>query len=363
MEENNKTQHPSREFDLIELAKKVLAEKKLLFRFIVVFTLIGVIYALNQQKRYTSVVTMAPEVSGMGMSGSLSDIAGMVGLNLDANNGGVDAIYPEIYPEVLASSSFLIKLFPIQVRQKNDTESKTYYNHLKYDTKSPFWTYPGYLLGEFIRKITSSSDTQERNDTIIPTYLTKEQDAICGMIRRSIDCQINKGTNVITISVEDIDPIVATTIADTVQKRLQDYITLYRTQKARIDQKYAEKLNKIAEKEYQKAQLAYASYADSHIKNVLTMYQTQLEALENNVEMKYKTFSQTAAQVEQAKAKVQERTPAFTVIQEPCVPLRASSTPRSMMVLGFIILGILVDSLWVLYLRDVAKSILFKKKK
>ena len=93
------------------------------------------------------------------------------------------------------------------------------------------------------------------------------------------------------------------------------------------------------------------------------MYQTQLEALENNVEMKYKTFSQTAAQVEQAKAKVQERTPAFTVIQEPCVPLRASSTPRSMMVLGFIILGILVDSLWVLYLRDVAKSILFKKKK
>ena len=362
MEENNKTQHPSREFDLIELAKKVLAEKKLLFRFIVVFTLIGVIYALNQQKRYTSVVTMAPEVSGMGMSGSLSDIAGMVGLNLDANSGGVDAIYPEIYPEVLASSSFLIKLFPIQVKQKNDTESKSYYNHLKYDYKSPFWTYPGYLVGQLICKITNSDEKEQGGcKTIIPTHLTKEQDAICGMARKNIDCQINKGTNVITISVEDIDPIIAATLADTVQKRLQDYITLYRTHKARIDLKYAEKLNKVAEVEYHKAQQAYASYSDSHTKNILTMYQSKLEALENNVELKYKTFSQTAAQIEQAKAKVQERTPAFTVIQEPCVPLRASSTPRSMMVLTFIILGIIADALWVLYIRDIKKSFFQKK--
>ena len=333
------------EIDLVGMAKKVLAEKKLLGYFMLVFACIGVIYALNQQKTYTATVSLAPEASGMGMSASLSDLAGMVGLDIGGNNGSVDAIYPEIYPEVLASSKFLVELFDIQVKMKDDSAPKSYYSHLKEDIKIPFWQYPSLWLKSAIEKVMDKDQTDHKQKGINLHHLTKEQSSIFETLRNNIGCQINKGTNIIYISVEDVDPFVSAAIADTVQKRLQEYIIRYRTQKARIDLEYALAINREAEDEY-------AHFSDAHTNNVLSAYRTKESALENAVDLRFTTFSQTTAQVQKAQAKVQERTPAFTVIQEACVPLKASSIPRSFMVIIFIIIGIASDSLWVLYLRD-----------
>lgn len=352
MKENNKNTLTIRELDVIGLTKKVLAEKKLLVYFILVFAVIGIIYAFNQQKRYTSTVSMAPEASGMGMSESLSDLAGMVGINLDGNSGTVDAIYPEIYPEVLASTRFLVNLFGIQVKQSDDNIYKSYYDHIKFDTKVPFWDYPKIMLQEFFTCLLSKETESTGSSKIDPTHLTKEQNDICGIMSNNIGCQINKGTNIIYISVEDVDPVISAEIADTIQKRLQEYIIQYRTQKARIDLEYSLTLAKKAEAEYQKAQRNYASYSDSHTNSKLVAYQSKISALENDMDLKYTTLSHALAKVEQAKAKIQERTPAFTVIQEACVPLKPSSTPRSFMVFGFMILGCITDALWVLFLRD-----------
>ncbi len=352
MKENN-DKGKNLEIDLIGMAQKVLAEKKLLGYFMLVFAIIGCIYAINQQKTYTATVSLAPEASGMGMSASLSDLAGMVGLDVGGSSGSVDAIYPDIYPEVLASSRFLVDLFDIQVKMKDCSTPKSYYSHIKEDTKIPFWQYPFEWLKNAIEKLTDKSkDGMPSQKGINLHHLTKEQSSIFEALRKNIGCQINKGTNIIYISVEDVDPLVSAAIADTVQKRLQEYIIDYRTQKARIDLEYALTVNKEAELAYIKARKEYAEYSDAHSNNVLTVYRAKESALENAVDLRFTTYSQTTAQVQKAQAKVQERTPAFTVIQEASVPLKASSTPRSIMVMFFIILGIISDSIWVLYLRD-----------
>jgi uncharacterized protein involved in exopolysaccharide biosynthesis len=52
------------------------------------------------------------------------------------------------------------------------------------------------------------------------------------------------------------------------------------------------------------------------------------------MQLKFNNYSETSRQVQQALAKVQENTPAFTIIQRAIVPLKASSTPRSMMVIS-----------------------------
>lgn len=348
----------SYEIDLIEMAGKVLAEKKTLGRFMLVFAIIGVIYALGQQKRYTSTVTLAPEATGMGMSQSISELAGMVGLDLGSGNNSVDAIYPEIYPEVLASTSFVVDLFDLQVKQKNDTESKTYYDHIVTDSKIPFYSYPMIWLGKLFES--KEKDEAGGDGGINPNHLTKDQDGVYSTISHNIGCSINKGTNIISISVEDVDPIVATTIADTVKNRLQEYITVYRTKKARIDMDYCQKLYDKAEKEYIQARDEFAAFSDTHNSNVLVSYSSRQASLENMMELKFTILSRVAAQLQQAQAKVQERTPAFTIIQEPCVPLKSSSTPRSFMVLAFIFIGVVADSLWVLFLRDKVKE--FRKK-
>ena len=53
----------TKEIDVVGALKKVLAEKRLLFKFCIVFSIIGVIVALSIPRVYTSTVVLAPENS------------------------------------------------------------------------------------------------------------------------------------------------------------------------------------------------------------------------------------------------------------------------------------------------------------
>lgn len=70
------------------------------------------------------------------------------------------------------------------------------------------------------------------------------------------------------------------------------------------------------------------------------------------MQLKYNAYTQYSAQLQNTKAKLQEVTPAFTVIQDASVPIQASSTPRSFVVILWAFIGILVDAIWVLLLKD-----------
>jgi uncharacterized protein involved in exopolysaccharide biosynthesis len=337
-----------KEIDIMGLAAKVWSEKKLLCGFVVCFAVIGVVYALNQQKTYTAEVRLAPEASSMGMSSSISDIAGMMGLNVSSGGNSVDAIYPEIYPEVFASSDFIVKLFNIPVTDKTGQHTKSYYNHLLQDTKAPFWNYPKYWL---IKAFSKKKHVAHGYAKLDPRRLTKEQSDVCNAIRGLISCQQQKLNNVITISAIDTDPCIAAEIADTIQRRLQEYITFYRTHKARIDLENARKICAEAKADYVRATRRYAGYSDANQDLVLESYKTTQEDLENEMQLRFNIYQQTTQQVQQASARVQENTPAFTVIQSAVVPMEPSSTPRYYMVLGFMVLGVVADVIWVLLLR------------
>ena len=339
-----------REIDLVKIAGRIWAEKKLLAVFVSVFAVMGVVYALNKQKTYTSIVVLAPEATSMGMSSSLSDIAGMVGLNMGGVGNGVDAIYPDIYPDIFTSSDFIVGLFDIPVKGEGMDKPKRYYDHIRQDTNTPFWSLPM----AWIRQLMASGETGKPGK-FNPKHLTKEQDGVYGAILGSIGCQLNKGTNVVTITATDTDPVIAAAIADTLQTRLQEYITRYRTQKARNDLAYAQKLNAEAKQMYVKARQKYSSYADANTDVVLKSYLAVQNDLENEMQLLYNNYTQTAAQVQQAKARVQENTPAFTIIQGATVPLRASSTPRSFMVIGFCMFGAVLHAAWVLFGRSLLR--------
>ena len=123
-------------------------------------------------------------------------------------------------------------------------------------------------------------------------------------------------------------------------KRLQAYIIDYRTSKARIDLRYAERLQKEARERYAKVQKAYVAYSDSHTDLVLNEYKTKEADLENEMQQAFNALTQLGVQVETAKAKLQERTPAFTVIQEAPVPVRPAGPKRMIPIFLTFILGI-----------------------
>lgn len=350
--ENSTATKPSREIDVIGLTLKVLNRPKPLIICCVIFLFLGIIVALNSPKSYTTTVVLAPELSsgGLGVNSTLTDMASNFGIDIGSSKGNMDALYPEIYPDIFASTNFVIKLFDVPVITKNNVR-KTYYNHIKQDTPTPFWEYPkAWILNKLSKQDNIPSNKGEGKKSYI--QLSKTDDAICGIIKKSISCNVDKKTSVIDINVTDNDPVVAAIIADTLQHRLQEYITTYRTQKAKNDLLYYDKLYKESKDAYLTAQRAYAAYCDANEDVTLQSFISKRDELENTMQIKFNAFNQYATQVQNAKAKLQEAIPAFTTLQSPSVPLRASSTPRSVTVLIWLFMGIIVDAIWVLVISN-----------
>lgn|SRR5574344_250192 len=337
-----------KEIDLVVLFTKVLKRPKPLMTFIGSFAIMGIIVALNKPKTYTSTVILAPELSSgsMGLNGGLADMASSFGLDLKEPGNSIDAIYPELYPEIFSSTDFIRSLFNVSVRLKKDNKQETYIQHITKDKTIPFWNYPV----AFIAKILSHEDTKTSSKSINdPFKISKDDNNNCNTIRKSIACLVDKKTSVITINVTDQDPLVAAILADTLQHRLQEYITNYRTQKARNDYEYTLKLFRDAQAQYTKSRQQYASFGDANTDLIVESYKLKQEDLENDMQLKYNIYSQLLTKLQDAKAKIQERTPAFTIIEKPIMPYKASSTPRSMTVIMFMFFGALLDVIWILF--------------
>ena len=60
------------------------------------------------------------------------------------------------------------------------------------------------------------------------------------------------------------------------------------------------------------------------------------------MQLKYTIYQQVVEQLQLAKAKVQERTPAFTIVQEASVPVKHSSRPKIVTLIIWMILGFLL---------------------
>ena len=142
----------------------------------------------------------------------------------------------------------------------------------------------------------------------------------------------------------DQDPLICATMADSACSRLQNFITQYRTSKARADLEYYSKLTEDAKQEYRDAVKEYSDYCDSHKGMVLQSYISRRDELESDKDAKYNTLTALNAQIQTAKARIQEKTPAFTILQNASVPVKASSPKRMVFVFLMTMLAFFVSS-------------------
>ena len=138
-------------------------------------------------------------------------------------------------------------------------------------------------------------------------------------------------------------------MADSVRSKLQAFITDYRTSKAKNDLAFAEKVCADAKKRYEEARKRYAAFSDSNLGLTLEAYKTEKDDLENEMQLRYSTYSAVFSQLQAAKAKLQERTPAFTTIQSATVPLKPSGPKRVLFVLFVTFLTFMAVAMYVLY--------------
>lgn len=340
----------SREIDVIASITKVVKEWKLLLKFCFVAGIIGVIVALSLQRRYTTTVLMAPEAASM-PSSSLGSIGSMLGVSLGTAMTS-DAIYPEIYPNIISTTDFVVSLFDVPVTPLNSTDSLPYYKHLLVSQKVPFWMYPRVWALKLVALFKNDKSNVLKAE-LDPYRLTEKEVKMLEWIKSNITIVVDKKTGVITLNVTDCDPQVSALMADTVMHRLQDYVKLYRTNKARHDLEYINELYEQAKSEYLEAQGKYVQAFDSNRNVYFKSASSNIDNLESEMQLKFTVYTETAQQLQMAKAKVQEQMPVFTVLQSPGIPVRPSSTPRSVVALSFVVLGAFLDAIWVLFVRDI----------
>ena len=348
------------EIDLVELARKLWNERKLILKSCGWAALIGLVVGFSIPKEYTTTVTLAPESgTSKSMSGGLSALAGLAGISL-GDMQSADALSPTLYPDIVKSIPFSIEMFDVKVTDKKGELNTTVYDYLKEHQKKAWWNYvisaPFKGLG-WVMKTIKGEEPKDTSRVVNPFMLTRDQNEIIMALGKKIEVEEDKKTSVIKISVTMQDPLISATLTNTVMEKLQDYITAYRTNKARIDLEYTERLYKESMENYYKAQQEYAVYMDRNQNISLRSAQTQQERLRNEMELAFNVYNQTAQQLQVAKAKVQEDTPVYTVVEAATVPLRASKPSKPLILIGFVFLAGVGSCGWVLFGRDLKKEI------
>lgn len=335
------------QIDWMGILRQVLAIRKTLYKAAAVGVVLGILIALGTPKQYTVSITLSPE---MGSSKSGSGLASMAASFLGGSIGSdsPDALNATLAPDIVASTPFLLELFDARVVSQDKQIDTTFTAYL--DEQKSSWM--GYVLkapGMAISGIKSLfSDKEEKTATIQKgaIELNEKDAAKLGSLRQAITVEADKKTAITTLSVTLQDPKVTATIADSVVSKLQQYITAYRTSKAKEDCQYLEKLYKERQQEYYDAQQRYARYVDANSNVVFQSTLAERERLQNDMNLAYQVYSQVAQQLQVARAKVQEEKPVFAVVEPAVVPLNPSGTSRKVIVLGFLFLAVAFTGAW-----------------
>ena len=342
------------EIDLMDLLRKVIGIRKKVYKAAGIGLVIGVIVAISIPKQYTVEVTLSPEM-GNNKEGGLSGLAAsFLGSGVTMGDG-TDALNASLSADIVSSTPFLLELSAMDIPVTKN-EVMTLNTYLDEET-SPWWSYvigfPGMVIGGVKSLFTEEDEITSFDKTSQGAIeLSKKESKKIAALKKMITASVDKKTSMTSVTATFQDPKVAAVVADSVVKKLQEYIIDYHTFKAKEDCIYLEKLFKERQQEYYAAQKKYADYLDSHDNLILQSVRAEQERLQNDMSLAYQVYSQVAGQLQVARAKVQEEKPVFAVVEPAVVPLEPSGTSRKVYVLAFIFLSVCIVIFWNLFGKD-----------
>jgi LPS O-antigen subunit length determinant protein (WzzB/FepE family) len=378
MADNSENKESSRKFeiDLFEVLRGIWHGRKTIIKTIIVFCAIGILSILISPKEYKSEVTLVVETnsSGTSMSGLLQQFGGLAGISLDKKEK--DALSPDLYPEVIKSTPFLLQLMNRKVTLSKGDSTILISQFIKNHTRSSFFSIlkqysiglPGKIIGwikgkdetPFKPKYPLSSNDSIPDTTFAPIQLSQDMVDITEELSDRITTEQDfKKSNKFTISVEMQDPMVVAQISSYVVKSLTKYITEYRTKKAKKDLAFVISRTADAEENYLKTQDALANYKDRNKNVILSSVLAEEERLESEYNLAYDVFNTLSKQLEQAKIKVQESTPVFTLMEPAQVPINKSKPNTILVLITMICIGGFMGII-ILFIKQV-HQILFRK--
>ena len=338
--------------DVAALFAKLWKRRNLIIKCCVVGVVLGLVVGFSIPKTYKAKAVFTPETQQR-IGAGVSSIASMMGVSLD---NSMDAIDVEMYPDVVGSTPFLFNLLDLQVKTKDGKIDTTLTEYILNHQKKAWWSHVMAAPFKLLGLLTPDKEEDEEETELVMTNLPKGERRVMKYLRNNIHILVDKKTGMTSMSIEMQDPYVAATVLEAVVENLKEYVSDYRTSKARQD---VENLTVICEErrqDYYDAQQAYAKYTDSNKNVVLNSTKAEAQRLQQEMNLAYQVYSQVATQLEGARIKVQQDKPVFAVLEPVTVPYRKSAPSKAKILVVFTLLSGCLAAAWVLFMEDFWKK-------
>jgi uncharacterized protein involved in exopolysaccharide biosynthesis len=349
LETNQSQQNIDQEItiDISKILKVIFKQKWAILIVAIISTVLGVFIAINIPNEYASQVQILPELTSKDGGGSLSglkSLAGLAGVDLGGMSS-TEAVRPDLYPNILQSTPFMMGVLNMKVYSSKYKQTMVMSKFLEENTKN-----------ELTARVFGKSDDKDKDAFVIDPKtipletlrLDKKQDNLIKDLQKRVGATLDKKTGVISISAKMQDPVIAATIVRYAQDYLTSYVVNYRTEKTLKDIKFLEERIGEAKRRYDNALFSYSSYQDRNKALFLNIAKDEGKKLQYEVDLSYNLYSELVKQLEESKIKIHRETPIFKVLEPAQIPVNKSEPKRSIMVIGYLLVGLILSILVIL---------------
>jgi uncharacterized protein involved in exopolysaccharide biosynthesis len=363
MEQENKpiiVENNPDEIDITEILKRFWIKRGFILKLTTIFLLIGLFIAMFSPVKYTSTCTVVPQTGNRSGSSNLSSVAAIMGVNLGTAMMTEGTLSPNIYPEIIKSVPFTREIMKTEVIvDKSNGQPITLYDYYTDKQYRDFnllgaikkYTIglPGVLIGA-IRgdkepEIVESSLIGDSNTVF---KLTEEEKRVYDAIQEAVQINPNSNDGYVTIGYVFPEAKVAAQVTDKIYRTLEEYVSQFKSEKLNDNLEFVEISYETARTDFLNAQDRLTAFQDANRVLSTASARSMETRLRNEYDIAFTIYRELATQREQAKIAVKENQTILTLVNPPVVPHEKSAPRRSIIIMGFLFLGVVVAGGWVL---------------
>lgn len=354
------------EIDLVELIQRMWVNRWLIVKVTAVFMVLGVLVALFSPKVFTASCDVVPQTSKSGASSSMSSLAALAGINLNAVQSA-ESLSPNVYENIMGSTTFRKELMQTMIDFEevgHPVSFFDYYTSEEYNKPGVLSYVKKYTIGLPFTILNAIRGEQPEPDysgvggdsNAIETISKDEYDAM-QILGQSIGISLDDKKGYVTITASMPEAVAAAQMAQATLTLLQRYITEFKIEKVQSNLDFVQERFDEAKRNFEDVQARRARLRDANMNTTRYSARTEMERLDAEYTLAQGVYTSLAQQVEQAKISVKETTPILTVIKPVTVPYKKSKPQRAMILFAFTFLGAVAGMGCVLLVPAVAEIV------
>ena len=334
-----------------EFYRKTILNRAMIVRMVTVSFAIGLVFAFGGDKEYVAHTRLVP-YKGAVTAGGLSGLAGIAGIRLPV--GAVDQIITaDLYPEVASSQDFRVVVAETPLAFESLSKKATiieYFGEIKKQSLLELVADNTVGMPRKIQNIlyqpyraNSIEKISDEESTGLLSY-SREYIKLINTLETRLSVSVDKKTSIITITGTMPDRYAAADLVKTVSGQLMDRIIDYESRKAAEQFKFVNTQFNIAKSRYERAQRELALFSDRNRSLMSAAAQIDRDRLQRENDMTFEVYQQFGRELEQARIKMSQDTPVFTVLERVTVPVTHASPKRLRILLVSVFLGFLAGA-------------------